>query len=821
MVVVGDTPNRAQRTAASGGGFRLRLRGRIFWELTALAVLAAVAVVQGQEALATWRGPGGSVTTELYIPAVSMAAGRGFTNIVPESVPELRRFLDFQAPSLDTTLLNQSCREQPLHPYQEYHRYLVMTVGWVWSVFGVSWDAMKLLLLLLLAVCLWEVYWISRLAMGPLAAFFVALAFSWCQPLLAVLGNLRDFSKAPFLLGAILVLGLIIRRPRNARVVLFLAAAAGAVLGIGLGFRRDAMVVVPFAALVLAFAPVAVPGWRRRVLLRASAIAVLAGVFCASGWPILKAFHEHGTLAAHDTIMGFSTNADLEMSLEIASYEKLYVLNDLYCSMAAHDAGRRGITGDPEEYRRRNAEYAYDNVLKERYILAMFQRFPADMVTRAYGACLRILGGIWGVPDSRLWLIVPYGAWFALVALAGVSMVNWRLATAMLAFVCFFAGYTSAQFSFRHAFYLEFAPLFFAAFVADRSVRIAAGFARRRRAGVAAGFDAGRGLFQATAWLVCVVVSLWGVLAVAGMWQDVAVDRLVNGIMGAEKVPVAHREGRWDDRVLFSPDLSDGCSECQNAQVLEGFRTTVYAVRIAAGPGEPEMSLCYDVGDSFHDFSKTLKSTLASGAPCDLWYCFPVFEPTLCSLWSRFVGVSLPKEQADRFRGFFRVQDPEDLDLLMSTVIPENPERLLKRQHLTLPWAGSPPPTFFAETDDGEVFQGMRKAAGAASLGDWHYALTSWNAVAACRPRSLCAAMGRVEALEQLGRSSEGMDVLTELLAFLSGDGGACARVDDHLLRVRGMAGRLAAWRELATRLPDDACVRRHLEKSALPAPSR
>jgi hypothetical protein len=72
---------------------------------------------------------------------------------------------------------------------------------------------------------------------------------------------------------------------------------------------------------VLLFAPLEGGNRLRRHGARLAAVLVFAGAFCAGGWPILKAFHERGTLAEHDTMMGFSTNADREMSLELASYE--------------------------------------------------------------------------------------------------------------------------------------------------------------------------------------------------------------------------------------------------------------------------------------------------------------------------------------------------------------------------------------------------------------------------------------------------------------------------------------------------------------------
>jgi hypothetical protein len=308
--------------------------------------------------------------------------------------------------------------------------------------------------------------------------------------------------------------------------------------------------------------------------------------------------------------------------------------------------------------------------------------------------------------------------------------------------------------------------------------------------------------------------ALWGISAAAGKWQEIQMHRLVNGIARAGKVPVPHETGQWDGRVLFSPKVSDQCAECQNAGLLVDFRTSVYAVRIAAGPDEPDLRICYEVEDAYRDFSKTVKIALAPGAPCDLLYCFPVFEPTVCAYWSRFAGVSLPEAQAGRFKGFFRVERPEELDLLVSVAFPDNPERFLDRQRLVLPWPDSPQPMVAYDVEGGETFNVMRRAAGEAVAGKWQEALATWDSVAASRPRSLCAALGRAEALERLERPAEAMDTLSALLAALPGEGRACGEVDEYLRRTRDGAGRVAAWQELVARLPGDACVRRSLEKS-------
>ena len=547
------------------------------------------------------------------------------------------------------------------------------------------------------------------------------------------------------------------------------------------------------------------------MLIRAAAVFLVGGTFCLCGWPILRAFQEHGTLAAHDTIMGFSVEADRELSLQPASYEKLYALNDLYSTMAAYDAGRRGVTGNAEEYQKRVADPAYDDVLKTRYVLAMFSRFPADMITRAYAACLRILGGIWGAADEKLRLLLPPGAWYALVALTAVAAVNGRLATAMLAFVLFFGGCTSVQFSFRHAFHLEFAPLFFAGLLADHAVRAVVRWRRHRKGGGPAVRQSCRpalkSMLQGSVWLTIVGGVLCGLPVTAGVWQDRQVDRLADRIMQAEKSPVALRKEFWDDRVLFAPNVPATCTPCQNDGTVTDFRTTVYLVRLAAGTALPELRLCYDAATPFDDFSRDVTLHVGPGDPGDLWYCFPVLEPTNRPSWNRFVGVSVSDKDADRVRGFYRVERPETLDLLVNITLPENPECFVKRQHVVIPRWTSPDPVFPGDPPGKETFRVMDQAAALAARDDWAQALTLWNGAAACRPASLHIALKRAEALEQLGFPAEALQILAEGLQSSGGDGPACCAVDAWLAANHRREDRESAWHALCQSLPEEECV--------------
>jgi len=311
---------------------------------------------------------------------------------------------------------------------------------------------------------------------------------------------------------------------------------------------------------------------------------------------------------------------------------------------------------------------------------------------------------------------------------------------------------------------------------------------------------------RAAVWSACMAVLLYLPLQAAALAQRVQVNRMVEKITRAEKESVGYRKGRWDDRVLLAPEVSDNCAGCQNNGLLVDFQTTVYVAVFAPGPDTPDVEICYD-GDLF---SNPTRPVLGPGAPCEVSYCFPVFEPTVCNGWARFAGLAVPQAQADRFRGFYRINHPETLELLVNMTIPADRQRMLFRQHAVWPWHGNALPEFPGDGHKGEVIQMQAKARGFAAENKWSDALAAWEATAARRPALRMPELGCAEAMDHLQRPAEALDLFTALLNEHPGEGLASRLVDDTLSRSRSPEERLAAWAALAERLPGHACVQRY-----------
>ena len=128
-------------------------------------------------------------------------------------------------------------------------RYLLHTVGFAWRVLGVSWSGLGPFFGTMFGVTFATLYAIFRLATGPLVALgcTVGLRFSILQ--LKYLPHLRDYAKAPFTLVLIVLLGALVLGQLSWKRTLLIAAAYGAVLGVGYGFRADLLVEIIIKAI--------------------------------------------------------------------------------------------------------------------------------------------------------------------------------------------------------------------------------------------------------------------------------------------------------------------------------------------------------------------------------------------------------------------------------------------------------------------------------------------------------------------------------------------------------------------------------------------
>lgn len=641
-------------------------RLRRLLEYTCVATLVVVVAWHGFSKLANWNGPAFTLTNELYVPAVMFAHGHGFFNPPVDEVPGLRDFLYLRngVAQFDGSTIPQQVTAAPMDAYQRYHRYLIYTMGWVWRVAGVSWDNAKLLAVGQYVCCAVLGYALLRLFLSPWLALAGALLFALSPTVANVVFNIRDFSKAPFLMATMALLLYLIREPRPEARLMRVAVLLGLSVGIGLGFRRDLLVAIPPVLLVLGCAPLL--GGGLRLKRRAKAVGAFGAMVLLFGWPVFAAFQDEGSLVAHDILMGMGTGLEDEMGLSRAAYERVPVRHDAFVSGLASGLARR------EEHL---AEAGFippsqtqgGEASKNHYLAETISLFPADMLLRGYAAVLRVLSGVdndWLWKGSR-WSnhIEHYGWVYAVVCLLVAASSHPSAAFLSLLLLLYFGGITSLQYEFRHAFHLLIVPALcfllpvhaLSKMAWDRIFRgskeaNAATASIFRRLSNLRRFLTGALLVTVLPWLLCLPVQL------------LHVGRLYDTLTKAttERVPTRTEVvGDWTYFVRETP-LQSIPPDPELEQTF--FRPVYLMADIDVNRAKAPLHILTEAEDGAHDFSMLVRLWPA-GVPDGnhLRYFFNIPEHMSGRNWVRFVGVGLPTSEAAGFRGLYQVTNVEPI----------------------------------------------------------------------------------------------------------------------------------------------------------------
>jgi hypothetical protein len=509
----------------------------------------AVVYCYGKTSLAQRPMRGGTVSNDLYIPAVAFAVGWGFQNFDSNEVPQVREFLNSGLGVLETPLAPPK-EFRDWEPYEKYNRYLIYTVGVLWRIFGISWEVARALHVVFCAWAVGAFYLLSRLLLRPVFAVLVTMVGVLILANVAEMNDLRDFSKVPFLFTAFLLLGLCLRGLSSRKALFVVALGLGATVGIGLGFRHDLTLVIPAAALVFFLMPPSLS--LRTIFLRGGVFLTCLATFLIAAWPILNAFSKHGSLFAHHFLMGQATECDLRMNLEPASYDRIYRLHDVLVSFSAHAVYPYPIT-----------ELRQNEDAKTSLVRRLITTFPADtLLTRPYASVLAIIGESWRIglshrvptgfylrlehiPDCLLW------AWTALACITLIFFAP-QQGIAVLLCLLYFLGYPSILFQMRHYSHLYLLPILLQGWLLSLFVQgVLVAFFRKRKAepfNLFSSMSFKRRLLP----ILLVPVVLLAPYAVAIPWQYVAVKNWVNTTLALPTKPVPVQEHALANGRYFS-----------------------------------------------------------------------------------------------------------------------------------------------------------------------------------------------------------------------------------------------------------------------------
>lgn len=654
---------------------------------------------------------------QVFGPAVMTACGRGYTNPMMSEVPGLEDFLYLRSESFDcakipenVTLLPEDTSGmtydeiQAFHPlqqfpgwtqWQRFHRYLVLSVALMFTVFGVAWQSLTPLYALLYGATNALGYGLFRLGMGRRFATFLTILLMTSPLHLQQLPQLRDYSKAPFFFAILLAAGWIVKRPLPLRVQVPLAAIAGFVGGLGLGFRQDVSIAAAlFCGLVALFSA---GSFRRTWWKRGIVLAVFIGTFAIFGWPILQVLSRVNN-APHDTIIGFAKYCDQRLGVEAPLYDFGDPFLDEYVRAILMGYANR-TTGRTEVFRHYSPDY---DAAGRAYFHEMVYTFPGDMIIRGYASVLRICDelqissadatprGITNEFLARLWqwrrwaldALPGAGRYHVALMLLCIAAVNPRLGAAFFCSILLLAGYPALRFSERHAFHMEILALFAAGFLLQWSWRllVVAWKGRHDWSGRASWTTAKRYAFQGGCCAALAATLLIVPLGVARGWQTLQVSGLIRAYEEADKTPLLTDISA--DGELIHIGFSDFGNPTRGSDGSTTLPTFCDVLVLEFSPGETAIPVhfTFDAQETNFQFDRTL--TVPSGqpdttAPTRVYY--PVYYGDSC----RFTGFTIPRATADRFRSAYVIRDLRDETVLLNAVVTPDWVRAPKYQQLT------------------------------------------------------------------------------------------------------------------------------------------
>jgi hypothetical protein len=194
--------------------------------------------------------------------AVMWSCGHGFVDPVLKPV-ELTEFTFNSRASLSCDVLNSVTATQPAGLFVRLHLYLASLVGLLWRAFGVSYTSLIPLFAAMHGAYALAIYFLTRQFFEKWIAFSLSALLALSPVAIGTLFLLRDFSKGPFLIGAVALLVLAIRQTEVRKIVI-ITAGAGAVLGFGYGFRADVLIMAPIGIMMLAIGMSPTAGWLGR-----------------------------------------------------------------------------------------------------------------------------------------------------------------------------------------------------------------------------------------------------------------------------------------------------------------------------------------------------------------------------------------------------------------------------------------------------------------------------------------------------------------------------------------------------------------------------
>lgn len=670
------------------------------WDCLVALIVCVVCAAGGMLYVATWRGTA-HFFQELFGPSVMLACGHGFENPDLAQLPELEAFLfpemhvthPPEINAFDCGCLSEAPPTRPWTSFQKRQRYLLLAAGLCWRVLGVAWSTLLPLYGLLIGLSAGALYALFRLGMGRISSAFFTLMLAFSPLHLNNLLRLRDYSKVPFLLAAIFLIGVLIARRGSPRLTLGIAALCGVVVGIGCGFRMDVLIAAPaFCITVVVF----VEGWKRRdVCIKGASVLLFLGTLYITSYPVLHAL-ETG-MKYQDFLLGFNSLYDQRLGVGDAPYHigHRYLDREPMAALQAHALHRHG---EIRHYEFDTVEY---EAIGRQYVFRLIHIFPGDLLLRCYAAVLKTINEL--VPSVHnpaprgishpvllffyqcharffsLWL--RYGVVAAGLSLLLFSFFGWRYAIGGLFFLLYFGGYGAIQFASRHTFHMQFLSMWAMGFLFWIAWNIA--HLARTREGRARlfGFLSWRAAGRTALFAVLTATLLTVSLAVFRSYQESQVSKLFSLAEAASREEVTWNVSPTDDgqyRVVPAGSLSENPPPADDG--VPSFAVEYWVLDFAPYPWQNTPMVRYEgsIPDLELSWTSPLPPVVSEG--------MRLYVPVYFVAWkegghSWFRGFDLSEEQLGHLQSICRIRAPEQLPLMISLSIPlaDKPYRLYQQ----------------------------------------------------------------------------------------------------------------------------------------------
>jgi len=406
---------------------------------------------------------------------VYWACGKGFLDPTMTPQPVLD-FLFGRTLNFDCTILQTNQSLGPAGLFARSQFYLSWSVAILWRLSSVDYRNLWPLVGALAGAYAAGCFMLLRLFFQRTMATVGSVVLSLSPVALSMIVSLRDYSKAPFFIWGMVFL-FVAGRASSRRVTLAAAVSAGAVVGLGYGFRSDLMLLVPVGLLFLTLG-LQHGTWRRRVWAPMSFI-VVALIVAA---PVLAPKNAYGGGGGTLIMQGATEPFRIFLGLGTAPYNLGWRYSDeLTLSSIAADERARDPGWDANEG---PAVYSVSQAIRRssRYVFGWLPWFAGDMATQMLKSSAWTVGfpalvaegrqrfDPGGITRSALaptrvisWLYDSLGrAWLPPLGILGLlifilrTTVRPREAICVSLMLAILLSYPAIQFSVRHLFHLEF-----------------------------------------------------------------------------------------------------------------------------------------------------------------------------------------------------------------------------------------------------------------------------------------------------------------------------------------------------------------------------